>query len=264
MNGAGPGVGLGAPGLTHTVTRTVLFTDLVGSTELRIRLGEDDAENLRRDHDALLRDAISANGGTVVKGLGDGVLATFEAAAAAASAAIAIQQAVDRHCRHNPDRTFGVRVGISLGDVSLEDGDVFGVAVIEASRLCAAAAGGEILVADLVRSLARGRGGFGFDPLGDLELRGLPDPVPCCRLRWEPLAPDSSGAGSTSLPFPPLLDIGITGYVGRVELRAHLAERRRVVQAGATCTVVLSGEPGVGKTRTATEVARAAFADGAV
>ena len=171
----------------------MLFTDWVASTELRVRLGEEDAETLRRDHDTMLGEAISANGGTVVKGLGDGVLATFESAADAASAAIAIQQAVDRHSRHNPDRSFGVRVGISLGDVSLEDGDVFGVAVVEASRLCAAATGGEILVADLVRSLSRGRGGFGFDPLGDLELRGLPEPVPACRLRWEPLAPDERG-----------------------------------------------------------------------
>lgn len=248
----------------QTVTRTVLFTDLVASTELRVRLGDDDADTLRRDHDRMLGEAISSHGGVVIKGLGDGILATFEAAADAAGAAISIQQAVDMHCRHNPDRPLGVRVGISLGDVSLESGDVYGVAVVEAARLCAAAAGGEILVADLIRSLSRGRGGFIFDPLGDLELRGLPDPVPACRLRWEPLPDDTSAAGVTGLPFPGLLDIGRIGYVGRADLRAHLAERRRAADAGGTAVVLLAGEPGVGKTRTAGEVARGAFLDGAM
>lgn len=64
-------------------TATILVTDLVGSTELRVALGEERAEALRRIHDQLLTDAVAAHGGEVVKGLGDGVLALFAGAAGA-------------------------------------------------------------------------------------------------------------------------------------------------------------------------------------
>src|SRR5205085_5444386 len=90
------------------------------------------------------------------------------------------------HSRSSPAHAFGVRVGASVGDVSHENGDVFGVPVVEASRLCAMAGGGEIVVADLVRALARGRGDVIFEPMGDLDVKGLPEPVPASRVMWSP------------------------------------------------------------------------------
>src|SRR5262245_7492329 len=96
----------------HVDTRSVLFTDLVGSTELRIELGEERADALRRRHDDVLATTVRAHGGTVVKGLGDGVMATFAAAADAVAAAVAIQQAIYAE-------PFAVRVGLSIGDVSV-------------------------------------------------------------------------------------------------------------------------------------------------
>lgn len=75
----------------------MLFTDIVGSTELRARVGEETAEELRRTHDRLLTQAVGANAGRVVKGLGDGIMATFSGASDAVAAAVAIQQAVDRY-----------------------------------------------------------------------------------------------------------------------------------------------------------------------
>jgi hypothetical protein len=72
-------------------TATVLFTDLVGSTELRARLGEGAADDLLRVHDRLLGEAVEAHAGRVVKGLGDGIMATFAAASDAVAAAAAIQ-----------------------------------------------------------------------------------------------------------------------------------------------------------------------------
>src|ERR1051325_8335998 len=125
----------------------VLFTDLVGSTELRGRLGEEAADDLRRRHDQLLAQAVEANNGRVVKGLGDGIMATFGGAADAVGAGVAIQQGIDRLNRSGKVPVpLAVRVGLSAGDVSFEDDDVHGTAVIEASRLCGAADGGEILV----------------------------------------------------------------------------------------------------------------------
>jgi len=249
----------------QTEMRSVLFTDLVGSTELRVRVGEDQAENLRRTHDRLLADAVISHGGQVVKGLGDGILATFQSAADAVSAAEAIQQAVDLHAHQQPEQAFAVRVGISAGDVTVESSDVFGVPVVEASRLCAAAAGGEILAAELVRTLSRGRGNHIFEPMGNLELKGLPEPVPACRVPWEPLELADAAAHLADVAFPTLLSsTSATGYVGRDELLAKLDVARATATSGGCRIVLLAGEPGVGKTRTAAELARRAHGDGAV
>jgi class 3 adenylate cyclase/tetratricopeptide (TPR) repeat protein len=244
-------------------TLSVLFTDLVGSTESRARLGEDAADRLRRTHDELLTHAVNRCGGSVVKGLGDGILATFASAADAVAAAVAIQQAADSHGRRHPDQPLSVRVGVSVGDVSVEEQDVFGAPVVEASRLCASATGSEILVADLVRALSRGRGGFIFEPVGDLELKGIAEPVPACRVAWPPL--DEVPPGVETVPLPSLLVAGeTTGYVGRALVLQRLAGAWASAEAGGVRVVLLAGEPGIGKTRTAAEAARVAYREGAL
>jgi hypothetical protein len=235
-----------------------LVTDLVGSTELRVRLGEDRAEVLRRTHDRLLADAIAANDGEVIKGLGDGVFALFAGAAEAVSAAIAVQQSLATHNDRHPEEALSVRVGLSAGDVTLEDDDCFGTPVVEASRLCADAAGGQILVADLVRMLARGRGGHEFIPLGERELKGLPAPVPLAEVRWERVR-------TAVAPMPPALATGQWfAFAGRVNEREALYTHWKQALTGERTLVLVSGEPGIGKTRLVAEVASHAHEDGAV
>ena len=112
--------------------------------------------------------------GIVVKHTGDGVMATFPAAVDAVAAGVAIQQAVDGHNRRGDEERFEVRVGISVGDVTFDGDDCFGLPVIEAQRLEAAAEGGQILCAEIVRHLAHGRGGYEFVSIGDLDLKGIP------------------------------------------------------------------------------------------
>lgn len=240
----------------------MLFTDIVGSTELRVHLGEEAADSLRRSHDRMLTEAISAHGGTVVKGLGDGLMATFESAADAVAGAVAIQQAVELRNRDAPQEALVVRVGLSVGDVASEGGDVFGVPVVESARLCDAAGGGEILTADLVRALARGRGDFVFEPTGEVQLKGIDAPISTCRVMWTPLIEPSAHGGS--VPFPPGLTAATTAYVGRAALLDRLAQEWAAARAGECRTILLAGEPGVGKTRTAAEIARRAYADGAL
>ncbi|HJR25994.1 MAG TPA: AAA family ATPase, partial [Acidimicrobiales bacterium] len=100
--------------------------------------------------------------------------------------------------------------------------------------------------------------------MGELELKGLAEPVPACRVLWEPLI-DRVATGEETVPLPPALTGALaTVYVGRDDLRARLADEWRAVHQGTPRTVLLAGEPGVGKTRTAAEVCRAAFADGAL
>jgi class 3 adenylate cyclase len=238
-------------------TATILVTDLVDSTAQRVRLGEERAEVLRRTHDGLVADAVTAHGGEVVKGLGDGVLALFGAAADAVAAAVAVQQAVSAHSGRHREEVLSVRVGISAGDVTLEDGDCFGTPVVEASRLCAESAGGEILVADLVRLLARGRGGHEFVSVGERVLRGLPEAVSVARVGW-------SAAPPASAPIPGGLQVGQWfEFAGRAQERELLAGRWKAATHGEPGLVVVSGEPGVGKTRLVAELAASAHADGA-
>jgi DNA-binding SARP family transcriptional activator/class 3 adenylate cyclase/tetratricopeptide (TPR) repeat protein len=171
-------------------TNTLLFTDLVGSTELRCRVGEDEADRFIVAEQLRVDEVVEGHGGWVVKGTGDGVLAAFAGAADALDAAVAIQQA-SRH---------PVRIGISIGEVSWHGGDCFGRPVVEAARLVARAEPSEVLVTDLVAVLAGGRGGHRFESLGTVELKGLVEPLAVSRLRWEVVASGGHlGAGATAV-----------------------------------------------------------------
>ena len=122
----------------------ILFTDIVGSTELSQRLSAEAADEVRRGHFSILRQAITESGGTEVKNLGDGLMVVFSSASAALACAVAMQQGVEqenRECRH----PVGLRVGLSVGEASNEDGDYFGDPVVEAARLCARCESGQIL-----------------------------------------------------------------------------------------------------------------------
>ena len=94
-------------------------------------------------------------GGTEVKTIGDALMASYTGAADALAGAVGMQWSVDRHNRREKGPPLAMRIGISAGDATFEDGDWFGTPVIEASRLCGAADGGQILVSDLVGNAGR-------------------------------------------------------------------------------------------------------------
>ena len=128
--------------------------------------------------------------------------------------------------------------------------------MIEAARLCAAAEGGQILAADLVRLTARGRGGHTFAPVGPIALKGLPEPVVACAVAWETL-------GHVGLPLPPRLGTRPAfAMFGRGAEAEALALAWAKAKDGQRQVVLVAGEPGIGKTRLAAEAARAAHADG--
>jgi class 3 adenylate cyclase/tetratricopeptide (TPR) repeat protein len=240
-------------------TATILFTDLVGSTELRSRLGDAVADQLRRTHDQLLTTAVTEQSGTVVKSLGDGILAAFTATADAVTAGAAIQRALERANRGADDaRRLTVRVGVSAGDVSWEDGDCHGTPVVTAARLCDRAEGGQILVDDLVRGLARGRSELSFRLVGELELKGLSEPVTAYEVPWEPTAGDRAPLPAALLPVARELP-----FSGRDAEREALRLQWKSAAADGHSTALVSGEPGVGKTRLTAELARVAHHDGA-
>lgn len=237
-------------------TATVLFTDLVGSTDLLSRLGEASFDALRREHFASLRDAVLRHGGEEVKTLGDGILAVFGSAADALTCAITVQQAVEHRSRGGP-APLAVRVGLALGDVNFEEDDVFGAPVVEASRLVAMAQPGQILATSLVPMVAGGRSEACFSELGPRDLKGLPKPVAVCEVGWEPLP-------AATVPLPGLLtDVGRI-FVGRDDELQRLEQLWKEAAAGDRRVALLAGEPGVGKTRLAAELARSIHDQGAV
>jgi class 3 adenylate cyclase/tetratricopeptide (TPR) repeat protein len=239
---------------------TIVITDWVDSTGTRTRLGEERADELQRVHDELLRETVARHDGIVVKGSGDGVLATFHSASNALTAAVAIQQRFDGYSSSPAAiASVEVRIGLSVGDVVHQDGDIFGTPVVEAARLESAAEPGQILCSDMVRMLARGRGDHRFEVLGLLELKGLAEPLAACAVHWERAAT----AGASSFPVPPELSVsGGMRFVGRdEELQAAVTLATGVTRPHG---LWLLGEPGIGKTRLATEVALRAHAGGAL
>jgi class 3 adenylate cyclase len=160
-------------------TVTVLFTDVVGSTELLDRFGDDVADRVRRKHFKRLRQLVRAFGGNEVKSLGDGLMVVFSSASDAAACAVAIQQATATDPGALP-----VRVGLHTGEAVWEDKDLYGGPVVVARRLCDKAEGGQILASDLVRGLIGRRGSFSFDDMGFMELKGFRAPMPTAEVLW--------------------------------------------------------------------------------
>ncbi len=164
--------------MTELGVVALLFTDLVGWTEMLSRLGDDAAEDVRREHFDLLRRALADAGGSEVKTLGDGIMAVFASPLSALGCATAIVGAVGAANRDRAgSETVEVRVGVHAGEPIAEGGDFHGTAVVVARRLCDAASGGQVLASELVAGLVGARGGLSYRPLGRLRLKGLLEAV---------------------------------------------------------------------------------------
>ena len=162
---------------------TFLFTDLVGSTQILDRLGDRAGEELIRSHFAMLRQAISATDGHVVKSLGDGIMAIFRRPADAVACAAAMQHGVIRHNLGNPGVPLGLRVGVHCGPAIRMAADYYGIPVIIAKRLCDHCSGGQIIVSEPIRQALPAD--HAWDELGLLQFKGLSDGVPAVELHWE-------------------------------------------------------------------------------
>jgi class 3 adenylate cyclase len=146
---------------------TVMFTDMVGSTELASRLGDRRWRRLVEDHNELVRSALARFGDKEIDTAGDGFLITFDGPARAIRAAAAVRAAL-------AEQGISIRVGLHTGECELVDGKVREIAVHVAARVMTHAEGGEILCSRTVKDLVAGSG-FLFIDRGTHVLKGVPD-----------------------------------------------------------------------------------------
>jgi len=180
-------------------------------------------EEVTADHDALLTHR-----------LGTGVVACFPTASAALAAAVALHQsAVLHHPEHPP------AIGVSAGEVLLHDDDNIGMTTVVAARLAAVAAPGDTLATDIALALAEEPSA---PPFVDHHLKGVPEPVPAARLRW-----DQPPTVAAALGVPPALHTGEEPFAGRVDELAAVRARLERLTEGEGGVVVVTGEAGAGK-----------------
>jgi class 3 adenylate cyclase len=172
---AGAVLQAGGNGL-DTAIRTIMFTDMEGSTTMTQRLGDAAALNVLRVHDAIVRDALAARGGREVKHTGDGIMAVFVSAFSAVDCAIAIQRALHRHNQEAAGPAIRVRIGLSAGEPVEDNADLFGATVQLAARACAHAQPGQIVVSNVVAELCIGKL-VTFADLGEAVVKGFEKPV---------------------------------------------------------------------------------------
>jgi class 3 adenylate cyclase/tetratricopeptide (TPR) repeat protein len=226
-------------------TITVLFTDVEGSTEMRNQRGDEAAGEILRAQSDLVHKQIEAHAGREVKALGDGFMVAFASARKAVACAVAIQKAIHENNLRNPAREVHVRIGLNSGEVSQQDGDLFGAAVNAAARVAAKAKGDQIMVTGVVKQLAGKVADADFIDRGRFRLKGFDDRWQLFEVAWT--AAKEQEAATHHLPER-------APFVGREKERAELIHGLDHAGEGGGGLVMLGGEPGVGKTRLAEEV----------
>ena len=157
-------------------TRTILFTDMVGSTSMTQQLGDELALNMLEVHDRIVRAALKSTSGREVKHTGDGIMAVFHSAASAVRCGMNVQQGISRERRERPDLPLQVRIGVAAGEPIEKHNDLFGSTVQLAARLCAHADPEQILVSNTVAELCLGKA-LPLKDVGPVALKGFDQPV---------------------------------------------------------------------------------------
>lgn len=220
-------------------TATVMVTDVEASTALMTRLGDElGREALRLQHQ-IVEEQVATHGGEVVDLTGDGAILAFGSARRAILCALDIQRAIEAHSRRDPTRGVRLRIGLNSGEMTEVTGKPSGAATHGAVRVAAKATGGEILVSEVVRLLTGTVPDVSFVPRGRFQLKGFEE-------RWQLYGVVREDKASVGLDRTPL--------VGRHAELAELDAALSQAASGMGSTVLLRGEPGVGKTRLAEEL----------
>jgi class 3 adenylate cyclase len=224
-------------------TVTVLFTDLVESTQLNQALGDDAAREIGRQVEEMARHAVASNRGALIKEMGDGLMAAFASARRAIAAAREMQVQMRHLHRTGLDAAVQMRIGLHTGEVIDEDGDLHGETVIIAKRIEGLAPPGGIWASETVHGVL----GTARDELidqGSMTLKGI---AAEWHLYLVPLPEEEEESGlADSVPTP---------YIGRVSERETLRTMVEAAASGHGGMVLIGGVAGVGKSRLVRETA---------
>jgi class 3 adenylate cyclase len=203
----------GAPSQSHRALRTVLFTDIVASTQHAAAAGDERWRAVLHRLGEITAETTERFGGTVVKSTGDGHLATFDGPTQAIRCAEALRAGAET-------LDIEIRAGIHTGECELLDGDIGGLAVHIAARILGQAGAGDILVSRTVRDLVVGSG-TGFEDRSSVELRGVPG-------TWQLLAVDRHGprAGSAEAELASTATPGPRAAMRRSDRAVEIMARR--------------------------------------
>jgi class 3 adenylate cyclase/DNA-binding CsgD family transcriptional regulator len=213
----------------RSIVATVLFTDIVGSTERATELGDIGWRELLERHNEIVRAEFKRGGGREIDSAGDGFLAAFDSPNRAIRSACAIREGLI-------DLGVPVRIGLHTGECEAANGKLRGVAVHIGARVAAAAGPGEVLVSSTVRDVVAGTR-FHFDDRGLRALKGIPGQWRLFAVRT-PVAPRKAGQRNRE-----------NGLIGRARQLAELDGYVRAAASGRGGLVLVAGEAGVGKTR---------------
>jgi predicted ATPase/class 3 adenylate cyclase len=236
-------------------TVTFLRTDVEGSMGLARRLG-DAWDELNERHLAIIRRAIEAHGGRVVRTEGDAVFGVFPEAGAAVSAAVESQRGLATEAWPE-DAPIRVRMGLHSGEAHRAGDDYGGFEVNRAARVAAAGHGGQILLSAATTTLVADRlpDGARLVDLGEHRLRDVPRPERLAQLSIVGL-PDGFPPLRTGGPVTGVLPDRVTSFLGR---NAELAAIRELLRTARLITI--TGPGGIGKTSLALEAARQGASD---
>jgi pilus assembly protein CpaF len=224
-------------------TVTIMFTDVEGSTRLLSTRGFTESHEIMKAYETIIDEKVAEHAGRRIKGLGDGFMISFGSVRHGVECALEIQRAIAEYSKQNPERKIRIRIGLNTGEVVEEAGDIFGAAVNVAARVAGKAKGGEVLVSDVVRSLVGPMAEMKFAFRGRYKLKGFPD-----RWRLHQVTPGEVKETPRVLPTG-------DGFVDREQERLDI---RMVLDRAATGSggmLFVTGQPGIGASRLASEVA---------
>ena len=224
-------------------TVTIMFTDVEGSTRMLSTRGFTESHEIMKAYETIIDQKVEEHAGRRIKGLGDGFMISFGSVRHGVECALDIQRAIAEYSKQNPERKIRIRIGLNTGEVVEEAGDIFGAAVNVAARVAGKAKGGEVLVSDVVRSLVGPMAEMKFMFRGRYKLKGFPD-----RWRLHQVTPGEVKEAPRVLPTG-------DGFVNREQERLDI---RMVLDRAATGSggmLFLTGPPGIGASRLASEVA---------
>ena len=231
-------------------TVTIMFTDVEGSTRLLSTRGFTESHEIMRAYETIIDDKVSEHAGRRIKGLGDGFMISFGSVRHAVECALDIQRSIAAYSKQNPERKVKVRIGLNTGEVVEEAGDIFGAAVNVAARVAGKARGGEILVSEVVRQLVGPVSEMTFAYRGRYKLKGFPD-----RWRLHQVTPGEVKEAPRTLPSG-------DGFVGREQERLDIRSLMDRAVTGSGGMLFITGAPGIGASRLASEMAVEAAAKG--